>query len=472
MALAGRMKALAHGHTGGASGARPRAMWGRAALAALAALAACPSPALAMPGEHPRAGVPTWHLGEGLAEGDSFTYLLCAGHDLPSIASRCVTARLEFVAVLDEWHGPVWVAQAHFGVPGGPGPGQDAILRIGAEGRLGVSADARHGAMVSVMRETLLWIDAHAGRHEPRGLAVGEAWGEDDGALHVLSVSIEEVGGAEAEVASVGYPGRPGTLIRVADGFPFPLDARVYGRLGPVERLVLEVELVAHSRHAQADGHGARDAGDAPGGAAGAGGGETETETETEALVASDTRGAAEVIARACGEADGTQETVAELCAGGTAGPSWGWPWGAGWHGLPGGLPGEPPGGAGGDWRAACSGSLLEATCYRGVVTSADGATLGIDGVPTRLSLVQTGPGGGASSLLLSECEPGSWVTVDIDDAMPIDAGGLPVAAVHCGGDGPVNAALVASAHATIDLGSCASSEFALHGWAARGCGG
>jgi len=464
MEVAGRMKALARGHTGGACGGRPRAVWGQAALAALAALAACPSPALAMPGELPRAGVPTWHLGEGLAEGDSFTYLLCAGHDLPSIASRCVTARLEFVAVLDEWHGPVWVAQARFGVPGGPGPGQDAILRIGAEGRLGVSADARHGAMVSVMRETLLWIDAHAGRHEPRGLAVGEAWGEGDGALHVLAVGIEEVGGAEAEVASVGYPGRPGTLIRVADGFPFPLDARVYGRLGPVERLVLEVELVAHSRHAQGGGHGAPGAEGAPGGAADAG----MEGTETEALVASDTRGAAEAIARACGEADGTQETVAELCAGAGAGLEWGWPWGAGW----GGPPGEPPGGAWGDWRAACSGSLLEATCYRGIVTSADGATLGIDGVPTRLSLVQAGPGDGASSLLLSECEPGSWVTVDIDDAMPIDAGGLPVAAVHCGGGGPVNAVMASSEHATIDEGSCAASEFALHEWAARGCGG
>lgn len=436
-------------------------MWGQAALAALVALAACPSPALAMPGEHSRAGVPTWHLGEGLAEGDSFTYLLCAGHGLPSIPSRCVTARLEFVAVLDEWHGPVWVAQARFGVPGEPGPGQDAILRLGAEGRLGVSADARHGAMVSVVRETLLWIDAHAGRHEPRGLAVGDAWGAGDGALHVLSVGIEEVGGSEAEVASVGYPGRPGTLIRVADGFPFPLDARVYARLGPVERLVLEVELVAHSRHAQGDGHGGPGGTDgAPAGAAGAGGGETETET----LVASDTRGAAEVIARACGDADGTQETVAELCAGGAAGHAWGWPWGAGRPG--------PPGPDWGDWRAACSGSLLEATCYRGVVTSADGATLGIDGVPTRLSLVQAGPGGGASSLLLSECEPGSWVTVDIDDAMPIDAGGLPVAAVHCGDDGPVNAAMVASAHATVDGASCASSEFALHEWAVRGCGG
>lgn len=455
MVMAGRMKALARVATKGPRGVRPRVQWGRVTLAALVALAACPSPALAVPDAPPPAGAPTWHLGEGLAEGDAFTYKLCAGHALPSIASRCVTARLEFVAVLDEWHGPVWVAQARFGVPGEPGPARDAILRIGAEGRLDVSADARHGAMVSAVRETLLWMDAHAGRHEPRGLAVGDAWG--DGGLHVLSIGIGDVGGAEAEVASVGYPGRPGTLIRVADGFPFPLDARVYGSLGPVERLLFEAELVAHSRGAA----GEAGAGTGPGARGGA--------TETELLVASDPAGAAEAIARACGEADGTQATVAELCGDGAA-PEWGeWPWGAQWPGPPGGL---PWGDGGGDWRAACSGSLLEETCYRGVVTSAGGETLGIDGVPTRLSLVRAEPGDGAASLLLSECEPGSWATVDIDDTMPIDAGGSPVAAVHCGGDAPVNAALVASGHASIDAESCGASEFALHAWAVRGCGG
>ncbi|MCY4252724.1 MAG: hypothetical protein OXD41_05415, partial [Thaumarchaeota archaeon] len=236
--------------------------WGRVILAALAALAACPSPALAMPDEQPRAGVPTWHLGEGLAEGDSFTYRLCAGDGLPSIASRCVTAHLEFVAVLDEWHGPVWVVQARFGVPGEPGPGQDAILRIGAEGMLEVSADARHGAMVSAVRETLLWIDAHAGRHEPRGMAVGEAWGDGAGSLHLLTVGVE-------------------------DGFPFPLDARVYARLGPIERLALEVDLVAHSRGAPDGGHA--EPGPAPGS-------EGEAVSEPELLVASATRGAAAAI--------------------------------------------------------------------------------------------------------------------------------------------------------------------------------
>lgn len=459
MSMAGRMKALPRGTEKSARGGRPSVQWGRVILAALAALAACPSPALAMPDEQPRAGVPTWHLGEGLAEGDSFTYRLCAGHALPSIASRCVTAHLEFVAVLDEWHGPVWVVQARFGVPGEPGPGQDAILRIGAEGMLEVSADARHGAMVSAMRETLLWIDAHAGRHEPRGMAVGEAWGDGAGSLHVLTVGVEDVGGAEAEVASVGYPGRPGTLVRVADGFPFPLDARVYARLGPIERLALEVDLVAHSRGAPDGGHA--EPGPAPGS-------EGEAVSETELLVASDTRGAAEAIGRACGEADGTQGTVAELCGGSGADLAWEGPWGAGWRGMPG--PEWDVHGV--DWREACSGSLLERTCYRGVVTSADGATLGIDGVPTRLSLVRADPGDGAASLLLSECEPGSWVTVDIDDAMPIDAAGAPVAAVHCGGEAPVNAALVGSDHASVDGDMCASSEFALHEWAVRGCGG
>ena len=110
-----------------------------------------------------------------------------------------------------------------------------------------------------------------------------------------------------------------------------------------------------------------------------------------------------------------------------------------------------------------------------GIVTAdATASSIEIDGNTYGLALVEPlrGPGGGrdaaADAAARAVCPRGSAVLYDADNGTG-DLFGAPQVSVECDGVG-LNGALVAGGHARIRTAMCAHSEFALRGWAARGC--
>ena len=120
----------------------------------------------------------------------------------------------------------------------------------------------------------------------------------------------------------------------------------------------------------------------------------------------------------------------------------------------------------------------LEGDAPRAGTATADAtaSSIEIDGSEYGLALVEPlrGPGGGtataaaAAAAARAVCPRGSAVLYDADNGTG-DLFGAPQVSVECGGVG-LNGALVAGGHARIRTAMCAHSEFALQGWAARGC--
>jgi hypothetical protein len=119
------------------------------------------------------------------------------------------------------------------------------------------------------------------------------------------------------------------------------------------------------------------------------------------------------------------------------------------------------------------------AECFRGIVTSVvDGDTLDVDGIPVRLSLVDTPERGQvgyleAVNFVQSVCGVGTQALVDEDDGQTGGSFGRLVGVVYCGGNTiSLNELLLQGGYAVIDQTFCGISEFSTTIWALRyGCG-
>jgi hypothetical protein len=119
------------------------------------------------------------------------------------------------------------------------------------------------------------------------------------------------------------------------------------------------------------------------------------------------------------------------------------------------------------------------AECFRGIVTSVvDGDTLDVDGIPVRLSLVDTPERGQAGYLeavnfVRSVCGVGTEALVDEDDGQIGGSFGRLIGVVYCGGSIiSLNELLLQRGYAVIDQSFCGISEFSTAIWALRyGCG-
>jgi endonuclease YncB( thermonuclease family) len=119
------------------------------------------------------------------------------------------------------------------------------------------------------------------------------------------------------------------------------------------------------------------------------------------------------------------------------------------------------------------------AECFSGIVTSVvDGDTLDVEGIPVRLSLVDTPERGQigyleAVNFVRSVCGVGTEALVDEDDGQTGGSFGRLVGVVYCGGGtASLNELLLQGGYATIDQSLCGISEFSTTVWALRyGCG-
>ena len=409
-----------------------------------------------------------WHLGEGLGELDSFSYKICTNRVLAHFDSECVIIRLEFIRVLNGWNGPVWIVQAGFGAYGvlEEPELQDAILRISADGKFAISSDPQHKEASSLIMDTLFWLDAYAGRHDAQSLEVGAYWGDVmSSRLYVHSIDMEAVGGTSVEVATVGYDGGKDSVIKVLDEFPFPIKATVYRPVGntATSQLHYEFALIDYVRgsstnyesepSAQSTDLQVADPAD-------------KAKHDIMDLILGNPQTAAMMISQICEiahKAHDAIEGMTRLCVddlidayvelGGAVLPD---------HGLT-HVELEPD-------QGFCTGSLVEAMCYVGIVDSVGEAALHIGGNLVRLSLVGITDDEWSQhamySSLESECAPGSWATVDVDDLNPVDVHGNYMGAVYCKNETPVNAILLNGGLAPADTLQCANSEFALRDWA------
>lgn len=115
------------------------------------------------------------------------------------------------------------------------------------------------------------------------------------------------------------------------------------------------------------------------------------------------------------------------------------------------------------------------AECFRGIVTSVvDGDTLDVDGIPVRLSLVDTPERGQvgyleAVNFVQSVCGVGTQALVDEDDGQTGGSFGRLVGVVYCGGNTiSLNELLLQGGYAVIDQTFCGISEFSTTIWALR----
>ena len=115
------------------------------------------------------------------------------------------------------------------------------------------------------------------------------------------------------------------------------------------------------------------------------------------------------------------------------------------------------------------------ADCIGGIVTSVvDGDTLDVDGIPVRLSLVDTPERGDigyleAVNFVQSVCDVGTQALVDEDDGQTGGSFGRLVGIVYCGGNTiPLNELLLQGGYAIIDQTFCGISEFSTTIWALR----
>jgi hypothetical protein len=119
------------------------------------------------------------------------------------------------------------------------------------------------------------------------------------------------------------------------------------------------------------------------------------------------------------------------------------------------------------------------AECFRGIVTSVvDGDTLDVDGIPVRLSLVDTPERGQvgyleALNFVWSVCGVGTEALVDEDDGQIRGGFGRLIGVIYCGGNIiSLNELLLQGGYAVIDQSFCGISEFSTTTWALRyGCG-
>ncbi len=394
--------------------------------------------------------VPTWHLGENLAPMDSFTYQICTDHVIPSISSPCVVVKLEFIDRLYEWKGAVWIVQATFADHDGTYPAwHNAILRMSTDGRFSIASDPHHHLLSSIITRTVFWMGEYANSTDPRDLEIGTHWGSVmSNKLYVMSVDAGEINGMPVELVTAGYhAGQEQSTIQVVDGIPFPIRAEVYrplaGSVAP--QIQYEFQLLDYESQDQTRVL-------APAGAQ-----EHDTpifDVEEMTLFITDVCG----IDPATYDAD---QGIAELCAQTLLLPD------LGNYGVDLDLQ---------DWTHdlnLCTGELSDAMCYTGIVTGVGDASILVEGQAVRLSLVRPDSDAAlrdaAAAYLASECAPGSWAIVDLDDLQQQDDPEL-VGAVYCQGDTSANAMLVEQGLASIDPLQCADSEFSAHGWAAYAC--
>ncbi len=187
--------------------------------------------------EHQK-GYPSWYLGKGVAPGQSFTYHVCDRTMKSTLngATTCYQANLDFVSLLQDHTGPIWIVQATF-TPDGSQSQWPVILYI-TEDFGTITTDGSSMNYATSLSHTLFYLQKYASIFKPQKLEIGRSWGfVDDYVSPVPQLTVTrftsiDTGSNSTGVYEVGYDVVKDNTIYIKDGFPFPIEQTIYDSQG------------------------------------------------------------------------------------------------------------------------------------------------------------------------------------------------------------------------------------------------
>lgn len=181
---------------------------------------------------------PSWYVGKGISQGESFTYHICDRTIKPTLngATTCYQAKLDFMEPLQDHTGRSWIVQGTF-TPDGSKSQWLAILHI-TEDFGTITTDGASMNYASSLSHALLYIQKYANAHKSQTLEIGRSWGfVDDYVSPVPQLTVSRftsigMGSNSTGVYEVGFEVVKGNTVYIKDGFPFPIEQTIYDSQG------------------------------------------------------------------------------------------------------------------------------------------------------------------------------------------------------------------------------------------------
>ncbi|MGI0102319.1 MAG: hypothetical protein ACREA7_06965 [Nitrosotalea sp.] len=183
-------------------------------------------------------GYPSWYVGKGIVPGESLTYHICDRTIKPTLngATTCYQARLDFVSLLQDHTGGIWIVQGTF-TPDGSTSQWPAILYV-TEDFGTITTDGSSMNYATSLSHTLLYLQKYANTFMPQKLEIGSSWGfVDDYVSPVPQLTVTrftsiDTGFNSTRVYEVGFDIVKDNTIYIKDGFPFPIEQTIYDSEG------------------------------------------------------------------------------------------------------------------------------------------------------------------------------------------------------------------------------------------------
>lgn len=183
-------------------------------------------------------GYPSWYVGDGIALGQSFTYHICDRTMKSTLngATTCYQAVLDFVSLLEDHTGNVWIVQATF-TPDGSQTPWPAIMHI-TEDFGTITTDGSSMNYATSLSHTLFYLQKYANVFKPQKLEIGSSWGlVDDYVSPVPQLTVTrftsiDAGPNSTGVYEVGFDVVKDNVIYIRNGFPLPIEQTIYDSQG------------------------------------------------------------------------------------------------------------------------------------------------------------------------------------------------------------------------------------------------
>ncbi len=193
-----------------------------------------------------------WHVGKGLAPGDSFTYNICENarrslHDY----GGCYTLRMDFYEKLLSRDNAVWIVQA--GISGHNNTDHHVFLMDA--NTLDISTDHAASKFADSVKNTVFYMAQFSHGMAPQSLRVGSSWGDASQSTIFETEPVVshhdtvELDGRSVDVSVIRYGLYAPSHTVISREVPFPISAISYSQVPSVRDPVIlsAFELIEYS---------------------------------------------------------------------------------------------------------------------------------------------------------------------------------------------------------------------------------
>ena len=181
---------------------------------------------------------PSWYVGKGVVPGEQFAYHICDRTIKPTLngATQCYRADLDFVQLLQDHVGYMWIVQASF-TPDGSSSHWFAILHV-SENFATITTDGTSMNYAASLSHALLYLQKYANKDKPQTLHIGSSWGLVDSYVSpVPQLTVDRFVTVNMDsnmtgAYEVGFDVVKDNVIYIKDGFPFPIKQTIYDSEG------------------------------------------------------------------------------------------------------------------------------------------------------------------------------------------------------------------------------------------------